>query len=58
MLYIDKTTLIGRGRHRECYKHAEDQNLCIKITVKDSPLEIKREKNIIGIFENMEFPGR
>jgi len=44
MLYIDRTTLIGRGRHRECYKHPEDQNLCIKITVKDSPLEIKREK--------------
>ncbi len=44
MLYIDRTTLIGRGRHRECYKHPEDQNLCIKITVKDSPLEIKRGK--------------
>ena len=44
MLYIDRASLIGRGRHRECYKHPGNRDLCIKLIVKDSPLEIKREK--------------
>lgn len=30
--------------HRECYKHPENPSLCIKLIVKDSPVEIKREK--------------
>ncbi len=44
MLYIDGTTLIGRGRHRECYQHPGNRDLCIKLIMKDSHLEIKREK--------------
>lgn len=44
MLYIEKANLIGKGMHRECYKHPENPSLCIKLIVKDSPVEIKREK--------------
>ena len=44
MLYLDRANLIGRGRHRECYKHPGNRDLYIKLIVKDSPLEIKREK--------------
>lgn len=36
--------MIGRGVHRECYTHPDDQNLCIKVIVKDCPVEIKREQ--------------
>ena len=36
MITIDKTSLIGKGSHREVYKHPENENLCIKVIVDGS----------------------
>jgi len=33
MINIDKSSMFGKGHHRECYIHPENQNLCIKIVV-------------------------
>lgn len=44
MVNIEKSGLVGTGHHRECYRHPEDSNLCIKIVVSGNSKEIKREK--------------
>ena len=44
MVNIEKSGLVGTGHHRECYRHPEDSNLCIKIAVSGDPKEIRREK--------------
>ncbi len=47
MITINKSALIGKGHHREVYRHPNDPNLCIKIifdTNYDSR-EIQRELN-------------
>ena len=44
MVNIEKSGLVGTGHHRECYRHPEDSNLCIKIAVSGNSKEIKREK--------------
>lgn len=44
MLTLDETCLVGRGAHRECHRHPEDGNLCIKIVVFGDGSESRREK--------------
>lgn len=44
MINVDKSILIGRGRHRECYRHPENENLCIKVDVFGNGQESQREK--------------
>ena len=44
MLQIDKSTYIGKGRHRECYVHPEDPGKCIKIVVLGDQTENQREQ--------------
>ena len=44
MVNIEKSGLVGTGHHRECYRHPEDRNLCIKIVVSGNSKEISREK--------------
>jgi hypothetical protein len=49
MLDIEKSPVVGRGLHRECYVHPEDKKLCIKVLLplkSKSPLiEAEREVN-------------
>ena len=44
MISIEKSGLIGTGHHRECYRHPENKNLCIKIIVSGNSKESRREK--------------
>ncbi len=46
MLKIENEDLIGKGAHRACYKHPDNQRLCVKIIVRGNhrSVEIKREK--------------
>ena len=44
MINLEKSSLVGKGYHRECYRHPEDSNLCIKVVVHGNSDEIKREK--------------
>ena len=44
MLNLDKSSLVGKGLRRKCYRHPKDSNLCIKIVVFGNGDESKREK--------------
>ena len=43
MLYLDKSTLVGRGLHRECYRHPEHRHRCVKVVVAGNSDENRRE---------------
>jgi hypothetical protein len=43
MLSLDGATLIGRGLHRECYQHPDDECLCVKVIVAGNSNENRRE---------------
>ncbi len=45
MINLDDARLVGKGRHRECYQHPEQDHLCIKIAVGNSHKAIKREND-------------
>jgi len=44
MISIDRSGLIGKGRHRECYRHPENNHLCIKVVVAGGAKEGHRER--------------
>ncbi len=44
MINIDKSGLVGKGLHKKCYRHPENKNLCIKISVTGYVKDVKREK--------------
>ncbi len=43
MIKIDQSDFIGKGCHRECYRHPENENFCFKIVVSGND-EVRREK--------------
>ena len=43
MLEIDPSTLVGRGLHRECFVHPDDDSRCVKIVVAGNSDENRRE---------------
>jgi hypothetical protein len=45
MININRKDFIGKGAHRECYKHPENKDLCIKLNFFNDQKEIKREKD-------------
>lgn len=47
MIKIDKSAFVGKGHHREVYRHPENPSLCIKIVVDQNydSREIKRENS-------------
>ena len=50
MINIDESNFVGKGNHREVYRHPTDPSLCIKINVCKDPSsreirEVKREKD-------------
>jgi hypothetical protein len=46
MIHIDDTNIIGKGHHREVYRHPDNPNMCIKIVVdlEQNPHEEEKEK--------------
>lgn len=44
MIELDKANLIGKGLHRECYRHPENETLCIKVVVSGNDDETRREQ--------------
>jgi hypothetical protein len=43
MLEIDPGTLVGKGLHRECFVHPDDDKRCVKIVVAGNSDENRRE---------------
>ncbi len=44
MLKLDRSGFVGRGLHRECYIHPENEDLCVKVVVAGNEDETRREK--------------
>lgn len=44
MVELQPSLLIARGWHRECYRHPENPNRCIKIVVNGDDVETRREQ--------------
>ena len=44
MIEINKSQLVGKGLHREVYRHPENNNLCIKVDISGHSDENRREK--------------
>ncbi len=44
MIELKASNLVGKGLHRECYVHPEDNNLCIKVVVNGGMEETRREQ--------------
>ncbi len=53
MIHIDKSSMFGKGHHRECYIHPENQNLCIKIIV-DFKLSVRKEQREKKYYQHLE----
>jgi hypothetical protein len=51
MLTLEKSSLIGKGRHRECYIHPEDPGKCVKIVVFGDMKETARELAFYKLLE-------
>lgn len=45
MLNLDSSTLVGKGKRRECYFHPEEKNRCVKIVVTGNHKETLREQS-------------
>ena len=43
MIELDPSHLFGKGTHRECYIHPDDERLCIKVSLKGGERETQRE---------------
>lgn len=56
MINIDKSSLFGKGHHRECYRHPDTNNLCIKITT-DGNLSAKQDKREKQYYKSLERRG-
>lgn len=44
MLKLDKSDFVGKGLHRECYRHPDNKALCVKVVVTGNDDETRREK--------------
>ncbi len=53
MITLDKSELIGKGHHREVYRHPDKHNLCIKIIV-DGDTNLRQEKREIAYYKHLE----
>jgi len=56
MINIDKSSLIGKGNHREVYRHPENDNLCIKVVV-DGSSESRQELREKSYYKHLENRG-
>lgn len=51
MLALSPELLIGRGLHRECYIHPENQSRCIKVVIQGDDVETQREQSYYRFLE-------
>lgn len=51
MITISPETMVGKGLHRECFIHPDDENKCIKIVVNGNQQETCREQSYYKFLE-------
>jgi hypothetical protein len=47
MIALSSETMIGKGLHRECFIHPDDDNKCIKVVVNGNQQETDREQSYL-----------
>lgn len=55
MLYLDSKHKIGHGSHRTCYRHPENEDLCIKIEHIPNSKASDREKKYYLLLERQSY---
>ena len=56
MLTLEKSSMIGKGRHRECYLHPEDPDKCVKVVVFGDMKETARELAFYKLLKRRKAP--
>ena len=51
MITLSPDTMIGKGLHRECFVHPEDNNRCIKVVTNGNQQETEREQGYYQLLE-------
>lgn len=51
MLLLNASDFVGKGLHRECYVHPNDEQRCIKVVVAGDLSESKREQNYYKLLQ-------
>ncbi|MFW5426807.1 MAG: YrbL family protein [Methylophagaceae bacterium] len=51
MITLSPETMIGKGLHRECFAHPDDENKCIKVVVNGNQQETEREQSYYKLLE-------
>ncbi|MDF1832404.1 MAG: YrbL family protein [Porticoccaceae bacterium] len=51
MILLNASDFVGKGLHRECYIHPNDEQLCIKIVVAGDLSESKREQSYYKLLQ-------
>ncbi len=54
MILLNASHFVGKGLHRECYVHPEDENLCIKVVVAGDLSESKREQRYYKLLQKRD----
>ncbi len=51
MILLNTSYFVGKGLHRECYIHPDDEQLCIKVVVAGDLSESKREQSYYKLLQ-------
>jgi len=51
MIQLDASRFVGKGLHRECYIHPDNEQLCVKVVVAGDLSESKREQSYYKILQ-------
>jgi len=54
MITLNKSDMIGKGWHRECFIHPENDTLCIKVVVSGNNKETEREQSYYQLLQKRE----
>lgn len=58
MIQLEKTLLIGKGLHRECYCHPHDPALCVKVVYNGNQDEGRREQKYYRLLQKRNIDWR
>ncbi|MBQ0720892.1 MAG: hypothetical protein KBT88_08650 [Gammaproteobacteria bacterium] len=54
MILLNASHFVGKGLHRECYRHPDDTQLCVKVVVAGDLSESKREQSYYKLLQKRD----
>jgi len=58
MLFVDQEAVVGRGSHRVCYRHPENEGLCVKVEYVANTKASIREKRYYALLKKRHYSWR